>query len=189
MSPPAFSRSTRATASSSFGLNFRIAKTCAISDAPPAFAGESLRLDEEFVLFAEAAELFRSMLSQVMRKDCTASSDRLDSEEKIAGIASLAVSRIWLVSSSSTKWISAGATIRSRAMSSNLYSMPSDDRQIGLSIRSVVVRLRNANPSQKRWPSDIVSRGRDRKLHMAFRQRVGGGVRSCMRLLIRAMYR
>ena len=134
-------------------------------------------------MFDAEAELFRSMLSHAVLKDWTASSARFGSEAKIGCTFSRAASRMRLVSSSSTKWMSAGDTIRSCAISSTLYSVPSDARQRGLFRSSVVTIQRNAKPSQNFCPSDNTLNGREAKLEMALRQRVGGGVRSCMRLL------
>src|SRR6187399_2924798 len=105
MSPPAFSRSTRETASSSYGPNFRRANTRAMSEVP--FAGLGSPRFDVLDLFAEAFDLFaafagtllRSTLSQAVRNDCTASSARFGSDENIGWTDSLALSRIRFVSS------------------------------------------------------------------------------------------
>src|SRR5215203_3855510 len=79
--------------------------------------------------------------------------------------------------------MSAGEMILSRAISPSLYEVSPDARQIGLFRRRVVTMQRNAKPIQNFCPTDRDSKGRDTKPQMALRHRVGGGVRSCIRLL------
>src|SRR5690348_4029743 len=56
-------------------------------------------------------------------------------------------------------------------------------RQTGLLSRSVVTMHRNAKPLQNFCFGERASNGPDTRAQIALRQRVGGGVRSCMRLL------
>src|SRR5262245_65482242 len=73
----------------------------------------------------------------------------------------------------------------SRAISPSLYDVSPEARQIGVWIRSVVVMQRMTNPSQNLCLSDSDVNGRETVPQMALRHLVGGGVRSCMRLLTR----
>lgn len=69
------------------------------------------------------------------------------------------------------------------AISPSLYDVSPDARHIGLFKRRVVTMHRNAKPSQNLCPIESASKGFDTKPQIALRQRVGDGVRSCMRLL------
>src|SRR5688572_24754008 len=79
--------------------------------------------------------------------------------------------------------MSAGEIMLSCAMSPTLYVLSPEARHNGLFKRSVVMMHRKAKPIQNFCPSDKALNGRDNTPHIALRHRVGGGVRSCMRLL------